>query len=97
MLRRAIDETRGLRGIGFTHVEDIIHLIRESDAGGRVHLPHGIRAIKKYATLLITAEPPVTLGEFTLEAGVSLPLPEVELLISATLHDTLPSEAEDDD
>jgi tRNA(Ile)-lysidine synthase len=97
VLRRAIEETKGLRGIGFAHVEDIIRLIKDGDAGDRVHLPEDFRAIKKYATLLLTAEPPVTLDTCTLDPGVSLPLPEVELLITATVSEERPLEADDGD
>jgi len=97
VLRRAIEETKGLRSIGFVHVEDIIRLIKEGDAGDRVHLPKDIRAIKKYATLLLTAEPPVTLGTYAIEGEGQLPLPEVELLITVTISEERPVEADDGD
>ncbi len=35
VLRRAIDETKGLRGISFIHIEDIIGLIRSGGSGGQ--------------------------------------------------------------
>jgi tRNA(Ile)-lysidine synthase len=48
VLRRAIEETRGLRGISFIHIEDIIELIKKGKPGDRLYLPGGIRVIKEY-------------------------------------------------
>lgn len=56
ILRRAVDSVRGLRRISLAHIDDILGLLRSGKAGDRVHLPDGIRAVRKYATLLITAE-----------------------------------------
>ncbi|HWR88857.1 MAG TPA: tRNA lysidine(34) synthetase TilS, partial [Dissulfurispiraceae bacterium] len=66
-IRRAIDETRGLRGISFVHVEDIVRLVKSGRAGDRVYLPGGVRAIKEYATLVLTSEPPKRLSEVVIE------------------------------
>jgi tRNA(Ile)-lysidine synthase len=84
-LRKAIDETRGLRGINFIHIEDIIKLIKKSKTGGRLYLPHGIRAIKDYSTLILTSEPPVKLDTYTLEVPGEMVLKEAGVLIKASL------------
>lgn len=89
-LRRAIAETRGLRRIGFTHIEDMIRLIKTGAAGDRLYLPGGIRAIKKYATLLITSETPSRLGTYTVEADGDVVLKEAGLIISAKISGEMP-------
>jgi tRNA(Ile)-lysidine synthase len=66
VLRRVIQETEGLRGIGFKHIEDIIRLIRQGTAGSRLMLPQGIRVIREYALLVITSEEPVRIAEYQL-------------------------------
>ena len=58
VLRRAIDETEGLRGISFIHIEEIIRLVKEGISGDRIYLPRGIRVIKDYSLLVITSEEP---------------------------------------
>jgi tRNA(Ile)-lysidine synthase len=58
VLRRAIEETRGLRKIGFINIEEVIDLIKKGRAGDRLYLPDGLRAIRGYATLIITSETP---------------------------------------
>jgi len=85
VLRRAISETKGLSGIGFRHIESIINLIKEGASGDRLYIPKGIRAIKKYSTLLITSKPPLRLSTYTLEAGGEVFLKEAGLLIVASL------------
>jgi tRNA(Ile)-lysidine synthase len=87
VLRRCIDETRGLRGIGFVHIEDIIDLIKNGKPGNRLNLPKDIRVIKQYATLLITTEQPVKLGEYVLESGGETHLKEAGLVLKATISD----------
>ncbi|MDP2158048.1 MAG: tRNA lysidine(34) synthetase TilS, partial [Nitrospirota bacterium] len=67
VLRRAISETEGLRGIGFAHIEDIIALIKNGKNGDRLVLPRNIRVIKDYALLVITSEEPVRIAEYTLD------------------------------
>lgn len=63
-LRVAIDSVRDLRGIEFDHIEDIIKLIKNGKPGDRIYLPKGIRAIKGYSTIIITAEPPQKLSTY---------------------------------
>lgn len=61
ILRRAIDAVKGLKGIDFTHIEDIIGLIKSGKSGDRLYLPKGIKAIRGYSTLLLTSKPPLRL------------------------------------
>ncbi|MCX8027098.1 MAG: tRNA lysidine(34) synthetase TilS [Thermodesulfovibrionales bacterium] len=86
VLRRAIDATKGLRGIGFENIEDIINLIRNGKTGGRVYIRHDIRVIRGYSTLIITSLKPQKLstvqistsGEYILkEAGIVLIVDEL--------------------
>ncbi|MBI5846722.1 MAG: tRNA lysidine(34) synthetase TilS [Nitrospirae bacterium] len=67
VLRRALSETEGLRGIGFLHIEDIIALIKNGKSGDRLMLPRDIRVIKDYALLVITSEEPLRIAEYTLD------------------------------
>jgi tRNA(Ile)-lysidine synthase len=85
LLRRAIDDTKGLRGISFIHIEDIIDLIKTGDSGDRIYLPQGIRVIKEYATLILTSEPPVTLGTYSLTVPGEVILKEAGILIKSSL------------
>ncbi|MCC6347069.1 MAG: tRNA lysidine(34) synthetase TilS [Nitrospirales bacterium] len=84
-VRRAIDATEGLRGVGFIHVEEITGLIKEGKAGDRIHLPHGLRVIKGYATLLITVDTPERLGEYILSGPGEVVLHEASLVLHCTL------------
>lgn len=86
VLRRAIDATKGLRGIGFENIEDIIHLIKNGRTGSRVYIRHDVRVIRGYSTLIITALAPqklstqeiLTSGEYVLkEAGIVLIVDEL--------------------
>ncbi len=85
VLRRALDETRGLREIGLVHIGEVIHLIRSGTAGDRVYLPGGRRAIKKYATLLITADVPKRIETLVLDVAQSLPIPETGIVLTSRL------------
>jgi len=67
VLRRAISETEGLKGIGFQHIEDIIALIKNGKSGDRLVLPRNIRVIKDYSLLVITSEEPLRIAEYTLD------------------------------
>jgi tRNA(Ile)-lysidine synthase len=87
-LRRAIDDTKGLRGISFVHIEDIIELIKKGKAGDRLYLPHGIRAIKAYSTLILTSDPPASLGIYTLNVPGEMVLKETGVLIRASFHES---------
>ncbi|HMK50536.1 MAG TPA: tRNA lysidine(34) synthetase TilS [Thermodesulfovibrionales bacterium] len=85
ILRRAIDETKGLRGISFVHIEDIIGLIKDGDPGDRVYLPKGIRAIKDYSTIVLTSEAPVTLVACQIEIPGDTILKEAGIVLKASL------------
>jgi len=67
VLRRAVNETEGLKGIGFIHIEDIIRLIKDGKSGDRLYLPKGIRAIKDYSLLVITSEEPRQIASYELQ------------------------------
>jgi tRNA(Ile)-lysidine synthase len=84
VLRRAIDETRGLRGISFIHIEDMIHLVRSGAPGDRLYLPGGIRVIKEYSIMIITSEVPLTLSPAALNIPGETILKEAGVLIRAS-------------
>ncbi len=88
VLRRAIDETRSLRGIGLLHIEDIMKLIRNGNPGDRIHLPKGIRVIKEYATLIITSETPQKLGIYSLDVPGEVVLKESKAVIKTYLEES---------
>ena len=67
VLRRAVNETEGLKGIGFIHIEDIIRLIKDGKSGDRLYLPKGIRAIKDYSLVVITSEAPRQIASYELQ------------------------------
>jgi tRNA(Ile)-lysidine synthase len=83
VLRRVIDETSGLRGISFIHIEDIVELVKTGKPGDRTYLPKGIRAIKDYATLVLTSEPPAQLNDYQLEIPGETILKEAGILIKS--------------
>lgn len=88
VLRRAIDAVKGLRGIGFVHIEDIIELVKKGDSGDRIYLPKGIRVIKGYATLILTSEQPSQLGAYSLNVPEELILKESGILIKSSFADS---------
>ena len=85
VLRRALDETRGLREIGLVHIEELMHLIRSGAAGDRIYLPGGRRAIKKYSTFLITANEPKRIEPVSFNMTASVPIPEAGIVLTSTL------------
>lgn len=87
VLRRAIDGTEGLRGIGFLHIEDIIHLLKNGRPGDRIYLPKGMRVIREYALLTITSEEPVRIAEYLLRPGEELAVVGAGVVIRASLED----------
>lgn len=88
VLRRAIDAVKGLKGINFIHIEDIIVLIKNGVPGDRLYLPKGIRVIKGYSTLILTSELPVNLGTYSLDVPGEVILKEGGVLIKASLKDS---------
>jgi tRNA(Ile)-lysidine synthase len=87
VLRRIIDETRGLREISFSHIEAIMDLIRNGQSGARIYLPGGIRIIKDYSTLIMTSEPPLVLAASTLSVPGETHLKEAGMLVKAGILD----------
>jgi tRNA(Ile)-lysidine synthase len=87
VLRRAIEETKGLRGIGFVHIEEIISLIREGLSGDRIYLPKGIRVIKEYSVLVITSETPVKIGVYSIQPPCDVAIREAGVVIRATFKE----------
>jgi tRNA(Ile)-lysidine synthase len=87
VLRRAIDETKGLRGISFVHIMDVTDLIKKGKPGDRLYLPGGIRIIKGYSTLVLTSEPPVILNTYNLIIPGETILKEAGVLINASLSE----------
>lgn len=81
VLRRAVDATAGLRGIGFIHIEEVISLIKSGKAGDRIYLPNGIRAIKEYATLKITADKPASMSSYYIRIEGELPIQEASMVL----------------
>ncbi len=87
VLRRAIDEVRGLRGIGFHHIEQIIEFIYTARSGDRISLPGGYRVIKSYSTLIITSERPKRIKEKFLQLPGETTVEEALLVLSASVVD----------
>ena len=87
VLRRALAETSGLKGLGLVHVEDIIKLIKHGRSGNRIYLPHSIRAIKGYATLILTSDAPARLSEYSLAGPGEVTLVESSQVIVARVFD----------
>lgn len=84
VLRRAIDETRSLRGISFNHIEDMVEMIKHGNPGDRLYLPGGIRAIKEYSMLVLTSEPPARLDTYPLTIPGETILKEAGILLDAS-------------
>ncbi|NTU43638.1 MAG: tRNA lysidine(34) synthetase TilS [Nitrospirales bacterium] len=87
VLRRALDETQSLRGIGFVHLEEIIHLIQSGLSGDRVHLPGGIRAVKGYSTLIITSEEPAKVSPLSFTPPERVLLREQSMVLTSKIID----------
>ena len=87
VLRRAIDETSGLRGINFIHIEDIIRLIKDGSAGDRVYLPRGIRVIKEYSLLVITSRAPSKIGIYKIQPPSDTALREAGVVMRASFEE----------
>ncbi|MEW6214174.1 MAG: tRNA lysidine(34) synthetase TilS, partial [Nitrospirota bacterium] len=92
VLRKTIEETKGLRGVSFIHIENIIELIKNGKPGDRLYLPKGIRVIKEYSTLVLTSEPPVKLNTYTFAVPGEIVLKEAGILIRASIVGSQESE-----
>lgn len=87
VLRRAIDETKGLRSIGYIHIEQIIDMVRNGRNGDRLYLPKGLRVIKNYATLVMTSETPHRISAYTLNVPGEVVIRETKTVIRASIED----------
>ncbi|MBI5634031.1 MAG: tRNA lysidine(34) synthetase TilS [Nitrospirae bacterium] len=92
VLRRAISETEGLRGISFQHIEDIIALIKKGKSGDRLLLPRGLRVIKGYSLLVITSEEPLRIAEYTLDLPGEAVIEGAGYVLTAAMEE-LPAQA----
>lgn len=86
VLRRAIEATKGLRGITFMHIEEIIGLIKTGRSGARIYLPRDIRVIKGYSTLVITSDRPVRLSPSVIEGPGQTVIREASLILRISVH-----------
>lgn len=87
VLRRAVNETEGLKGIGFIHIEDIIRLIKDGKSGDRLYLPKGIRAIKDYSLLVITSEEPRQIASYELQVPGEVAIVGAGVVIKASYEE----------
>ncbi|WP_353685018.1 tRNA lysidine(34) synthetase TilS [Thermodesulfovibrio sp. 3907-1M] len=81
-LRVAIDSVKDLKGLTFDHIEEIIKLIKTGKPGDRLYLPKGIRAIKGYSTLTVTAESPKKLSTYEIPKPMDIYLKEANIFLS---------------
>jgi len=80
-LVRAVSELIGSKGLGFTHIEDLMRLIKEGKSGDMVNLPKGLRAVKKYSTLLLTTRERIELLPRYLEVPGEVRLEEINAAV----------------
>jgi tRNA(Ile)-lysidine synthase len=91
VLRRAIEETKGLRGMEFVHIEGVLDLIKKGRHGDRLFLPKGLRVIKTYSTLVMTSEAPQRIGTFALAVPGEVVTEEGRAVIKASVEDQMSS------
>ncbi len=94
VLRRAIDAVKGLRGIDFVHVEDIMRLIKKGRSGDRLDLPKGIRVIKDYSLLKFLTDEPARIGEYELQPSSEIQIREAGIRLKAVVGPELEQEAD---
>ena len=87
VLRRALDETEGLRGISFIHIEEIIRLVKEGMSGDRIYLPRGIRVIKDYSLLVITSEEPRKIASYEINVPGEVAIVGSGVVIKASFEE----------
>ncbi|MHC4183616.1 MAG: tRNA lysidine(34) synthetase TilS, partial [Planctomycetota bacterium] len=75
------------RGIELVHIDDIIRLVKENKSGDSIILPQGIRAIKSYATLLLTGESATSLKTQNIDVPGEIRLNENGLTMASELND----------
>ncbi|GBE40640.1 tRNA(Ile)-lysidine synthase [bacterium BMS3Bbin09] len=87
LLRRAVDAAKGLRGISFTNIEDIIDLIRNGKAGDSIDLPKEIRVIKEYSILKISTLKHIKIAKYKLEPPCDILIRETGAVIQAVYEE----------
>ena len=87
VLRRALDATSGLRGITFTHIEDIITLLRKGRAGDSINLPGEVRVVREYSILNITSDKPLALSEYDVQPPCEIKVKEAGLILKASFEE----------
>jgi tRNA(Ile)-lysidine synthase len=85
IIQRALESIDGLRGISFTHIENIIKLCYKGKPGDSLNLPNNVRAVKSYSILKITAELPKKLSEYTLNVPGSVYVKEARCTVKAEI------------
>ncbi|MBI5665782.1 MAG: tRNA lysidine(34) synthetase TilS [Nitrospirae bacterium] len=86
VLRRALDATSGLRGITFTHIEDIVGLLKKGRAGDSIDLPGDVRVVREYSLLKITSEKPSMLSEYEMRPPCEIILREAGMVVRAAFE-----------
>ncbi|MBI4697713.1 MAG: tRNA lysidine(34) synthetase TilS [Nitrospirae bacterium] len=89
VLRRAVEVTKGLRGMQFIHIEGIINLIKHGKPGDRIYLPKGLRVIKNYSTLVMTTDIPKSLGCYAVSMPGEVVLGESGYVLKAFLAEKI--------
>jgi tRNA(Ile)-lysidine synthase len=87
LLRRAVDAAKGLRGISFTNIEDIIDLIRNGKAGDSLDLPKEIRVIREYSILKISTLKHVKINKYKLEPPCDISIRETGAVLKAVYEE----------
>ena len=93
-LRKIIGLVKGLRGLDFKHIEEIIGLIKKGKPGDRLCLPGSIKAVKKYSTFLITAKSIGRLEPAAIECPGSVRINGTDAVITASLLENDPGGAD---
>lgn len=90
VIRWAINETGGLKGIDFDHIEEIIRLVKKGNSGDMLNLPKGLRAVKRYSTLLLTAKTALKLKSRNFSLPGELLLEEADMVLKAEVYEKKP-------
>lgn len=88
IIRRAVSAVEGLRGISFIHIEALLGLVKSGQAGDRLYLPRGVRAIKGYSTLTITSDHTATVETHVIEGPGDVVLREASMVLSCKYVDS---------
>ncbi len=94
VLRKVIGLVKGLRGLDFKHIEEMIGLIKKGKPGDRLCLPGSVRAVKKYSTFLITAKRIERLKTSVIDCPGSLRVAGTDAVITAAVQEKDPGGAD---